>query len=142
MYAKETAKRRRAFVENKPSAFLQDIARRYSAAQTLNEGESRQMYFYILNHYMPSAFHEKVFFFGTVYHILIQIRRTLFWFAILSIVSLSVQTCCRCCFYGTARIDYFLHTYLADLPAECQIQQSRQENARELSGSNILASNE
>jgi hypothetical protein len=38
------------------------------------------------------AFYEKIFFFGTVYYILIQLRRTSFWFAILSIVSLSVQS--------------------------------------------------
>jgi len=92
MYAKETTKRRRAFVENQPSAFLQDIARRHSETQMLNDAEARQLYFYILNHFMPSAFHEKVFFFGTVYHIMIQIRRTSFWFAILSLICLAVQT--------------------------------------------------
>jgi hypothetical protein len=92
MYAKETTKRRRAFIENQPSAFLQDIARRHSTTQMLNETEARQLYFYILNHFIPSAFHEKVFFFGTVYHIMIQIRRTSFWFAILSLICLAVQT--------------------------------------------------
>jgi len=92
MYAKETTKRRRAFVENQPSAFLQDIARRHSATQMLSEAEARQLYFYILNHFIPSAFHEKVFFFGTVYHIMIQIRRTSFWFAILSLIGIAVQT--------------------------------------------------
>jgi len=92
MYAKETTKRRRAFIENQPSAFLQDIARRNSATQMLDESEARQLYFYILNHFIPSAFHEKVFFFGIVYHIMIQIRRTSFWFAILSLICLAVQT--------------------------------------------------
>jgi hypothetical protein len=91
MYAKETTKRRRAFVENQPSAFLQDIVRHYSATSILNEAEARQLYFYILNHFIPPAFHEKVFFFGTVYHIMNQIRRTSFWFAILSIMCLAVQ---------------------------------------------------
>jgi hypothetical protein len=92
MYAKETTKRRRAFVENQPNAFLQDSARRTSDAQMLNEAEARQLYFYILNNFIPSAFHEKVFFFGTVYHIMIQIRRTSFLFAILSLICLAVQT--------------------------------------------------
>jgi hypothetical protein len=91
MYAKETTKRRRAFVENQPSAFLQDIVRRSSAANILSEAEARQLYFYILNHFIPPIFHEKVFFFGTVYHIINQIRRTSFWFAILSIICLSGQ---------------------------------------------------
>ena len=91
MYAKETTKRRRAFVENHPSAFLQNIVRRHSATNILNEAEARQLYFYILNHFIPPAFHEKIFFFGTVYHIMIQIRRTSFWFAILSLIYLTVQ---------------------------------------------------
>ena len=91
MYAKETTKRRRAFIENQPSAFLQDIVRRSSATNILNEAEARQLYFYILNHFIPPAFHEKVFFFGTVYHIMNQIRRTSFGFAILSIICLAVQ---------------------------------------------------
>jgi hypothetical protein len=91
MYAKETTKRRRAFVENQPSAFLQDILRRYSTTNILNEAEARQLYFYILNHFISPAFHDKVFFFGTVYHIMIQIRRTSFWFSILSLICLAVQ---------------------------------------------------
>lgn len=91
MYAKETTKRRRAFVENRPSAFLQDSIRRFSAASILSEAEARQLYFYILNHFIPSAFHEKVFFFGTVYHIMNQIRRTSFWFALMSILCLVFQ---------------------------------------------------
>jgi hypothetical protein len=92
MYAKETTKRRRAFIENQPSTFLQDIARRHSNTQMLNEAEARQLYFYILNHFIPAAFHEKVFFFGTVYHIMIQIRRTSFWFAFISLICITVQT--------------------------------------------------
>jgi hypothetical protein len=92
MYAKETTKRRRAFVENQPSAFLQNIVRHYSDANILDESEARQLYFYILNNFIPPTFHEKVFFFGTVYHIMIQIRRTSFWFAILSIVCIALQT--------------------------------------------------
>ena len=91
MYAKETTKRRRAFVENQPSVFLQDIVRHYSTTNILNEAEARQLYFYILNHFIPPAFHEKVFFFGTVYHIMNQMRRTSFGFAILSIICLAVQ---------------------------------------------------
>ncbi len=91
MYAKETTKRRRAFIENQPSAFLQDISRRHSVGQILNVSEARQLYFYILNHFIPPAFHEKVFFFGTVYHIMIQIRRTSLWFGILSLIFIAIQ---------------------------------------------------
>jgi hypothetical protein len=92
MYAQETTKRRRAFVENQPSAFLQDIARRSSASRMLNDTEARHLYFYILNHFLPSVFHEKIFFFGTVYHSMIQMRRTSFWFAVLSLIGLAIQT--------------------------------------------------
>jgi hypothetical protein len=100
MYAKETTKRRRAFAENQPSAFLQDTARRHSSTELLSEAEARQLYFYLLNNFIPAAFHEKIFFFGTVYHIMIQIRRTSFWFAILSVLCIAVQTAT-----GTALMD-------------------------------------
>jgi len=92
MYAKESTKRRRAFAENQPSSFLQEIARKHIPLQSLSEIEARKLYFYILNHFIPPAFHEKVFFFGTVYHIMIQIRRTSFWFTILSLICLAAQT--------------------------------------------------
>jgi hypothetical protein len=91
MYAKETTKRRRAFIENRPSTFLQDVARRQSAIQLLNETESLRLYFYILNHYYPPAFCEKIFFFGTIYHIIIHIRRTSFWFSILTLIAIAIQ---------------------------------------------------
>jgi hypothetical protein len=63
LYAKETTKRRRAFIENHPSAFLQQNARRASATEMLNDTEARQLYFYILNNFIPPAFYEKVFLF-------------------------------------------------------------------------------
>jgi hypothetical protein len=91
MYAKETTKLRRAFVENQPSAFLQAMARKRSSVQPLDDTEARQLYFYILNHFVPTAFHDKIFFFGTVYHIMIQIRRTSFWFSIVAIVSFLIE---------------------------------------------------
>jgi hypothetical protein len=91
MYAKETTKRRRAFVENQPSTFLQEIARRSSTTSPLHESEARQLYFFILNNHIPQTFHEKVFFFGTIYHVMIHIRRSSLWFAILSILCLSVE---------------------------------------------------
>jgi hypothetical protein len=91
MYAKEIPKRRRAFIKNQPSAFLQDLARRHSDSQPISETEARQLYFYILNHFVPSAFHDKVLFFGTVYHIMIHIRRTSFWFTIISLICVSLQ---------------------------------------------------
>jgi hypothetical protein len=100
MYAKETTKRRRAFIENQPSAFLQNTVRHFSATSILDETEARQLYFYILNHFIPPAFHEKVFFFGTVYHIMNQIRRTSFWFALLSILCFAFQTA-----FGIALVD-------------------------------------
>jgi len=91
MYAKETTKKRRAFIENRPSEYLQNLIRQTKSSQLLDEDESRQLYFYILNHYFPTFFHEKVFFFGTVYHIMIQIRRSTFWFTILSLLCISIQ---------------------------------------------------
>ncbi len=84
MYAKETPKRRKAFQENQPSRYLSNKARLMKDIPLLNDSDARMVYFYILNNHMPASFHEKVFYFGTIYHIMIQIRRTSFWFAILS----------------------------------------------------------
>lgn len=91
MYAKESTKRRQAFLKNQPSSYLQDIIRRFPGDIVLNESEARQLYFYILNHHFPSAFHDKIFFFGTVYHIMNQIRRTSLWFTMLSALCLVFQ---------------------------------------------------
>jgi chromate transport protein ChrA len=91
MYAQETPKRRRAFVENQPSSYVQGIARTLSDTELLEDTEARQLYFYILNNYMPASFHEKIFFFGTIYHIMIQIRRTSFWFGIIFLAAVAMQ---------------------------------------------------
>jgi hypothetical protein len=91
LYAKESTKRRKAFQENQPSLYLKNKSRTMSGLRALNDSEPRQLYFYFLNNHMPLVFHEKIFFFGTIYHIMIQIRRTSFWFAVLSLVVLGVE---------------------------------------------------
>jgi hypothetical protein len=83
LYAKESTKRRKAFQENQPSLYLKTKARSMSDLPVMEEEEAKQMYFYILNNHVPSVFHEKIFFFGTVYHIMIQVRRTSLWFSLL-----------------------------------------------------------
>jgi uncharacterized membrane protein YphA (DoxX/SURF4 family) len=50
----------------------------------MEESDASQLYFFILNNHIPAVFHEKIFFFGTIYHIMIQIRRTSLWFAVLA----------------------------------------------------------
>ena len=84
LYAKESTKRRKAFLENQPSLWIKNRARAMTDLAPLEDAEARRLYFYILNNHMPSVFHEKIFFFGTIYHIMIQVRRTSFWFALLS----------------------------------------------------------
>ena len=84
LYAKESTKRRKAFQENQPSLYLKTKARAMSDLPVLEETDALQLYFFILNNYIPIVFHEKIFFFGTIYHIMIQIRRTSLWFAVLA----------------------------------------------------------
>jgi hypothetical protein len=84
LYAKESTKRRKAFQENQPSLYLMTKARAMSNSPVLEESDARQFYFYILNNHIPPIFHEKIFFFGTIYHIMIQVRRTSLWFAVVS----------------------------------------------------------
>lgn len=81
LYAKESTKRRKAFQDNQPSLYLKTKARSIPDLPVMEEDDARQLYFYILNNHMPSVFHEKIFYFGTIYHIMIQIRRTSLWFA-------------------------------------------------------------
>ncbi len=84
LYAKESTKRRKAFQENQPSLYLKTKARSMADLPLMEEADARKLYFYILNNHIPAIFHEKIFFFGTIYHIMIQIRRTSLWFALLA----------------------------------------------------------
>lgn len=91
LYAKEGTKRRRAFQENQPSLYLKTKARAMADVPVMEESDARQLYFFILNNHIPSVFHEKIFFFGTIYHIMIQVRRTSLWFAALATVIAGVM---------------------------------------------------
>ncbi|MCX6144222.1 MAG: hypothetical protein NTZ35_13485 [Ignavibacteriales bacterium] len=84
LYAKESTKRRKAFQENQPSLYLKTKARAMADIPVMEEADARQLYFFILNNHIPAVFHEKIFFFGTIYHIMIQVRRTSLWFAVLA----------------------------------------------------------
>ncbi len=88
MYAKETSKRRKAFVENQPSNFLKERSRVLKNTELLDETSARRLYFFILNNHVPQTFHDKIFFFGTIYHVMILLRRTTFWFAVAGIVGI------------------------------------------------------
>ncbi len=91
MYAKESPKRRKAFVENQPSKYLLTKSRTAKSGTPLTDDDARRLYFYLLNNHMPPAFHEKVFFFGTVYHTMILIRRTSFWFSVVALVAVALN---------------------------------------------------
>lgn len=91
MYAKETAKRRKAFVENQPSNFLKERSKLLKNTELLDDHSARRLYFYILNNYVPPGFHDKIFFFGTIYHIMILLRRTTFWFALAALAGLLIR---------------------------------------------------
>ena len=81
LYGKELPKRRRAFSTNQPSFYLSTRARTMKDMPLLSDEEARRVYFYLLNTYVPDAFHEKIFFFGAVYTVLITMRRITLWFA-------------------------------------------------------------
>lgn len=89
MYARESPKRRRAFQENQPSGYLQQMARGLKGAEALSDDEARRVYFHLLNHHFPPVAHDKIFFFSTVYHIMVHIRRITFWFGVVSFLSLA-----------------------------------------------------
>ncbi len=90
-YSKETPKKRKAFQTNQPSMYILDRSRKLLPADPLTEDEARRLYFYILNHNIPITMHDKIFFFGMIYHIMINIRRTSFWFGIVGIIGVIIQ---------------------------------------------------
>lgn len=90
-YAKETPKKRKAFQSNQPSLLILNRSREISSHKPLTEDEARRLYFYILNHHMPLTVHDKIFYFGMIYHIMINIRRTSFWFGVLGFLGLIVE---------------------------------------------------
>ncbi len=90
-YAKETPKKRKAFQTNQPSIFILERSRELTATKPLSEDEARRLYFYLLNHEMPITVHDKIFFFGMIYSIMINIRRTSFWFGLVGILALIIQ---------------------------------------------------
>jgi len=90
-YSKETPKKRKAFQTNQPSIYILDRSKELVPANPLTEDEARRLYFYILNHNIPMTMHDKVFFFGMIYHIMINIRRTSFWFGLFGMFALIIQ---------------------------------------------------
>jgi len=90
VYARETPKRRRAFLENQPSTYLLNRSRTATGAHPLNDADAQRLYFYILNNHIPATFHEKIFFFGTVYAVMINIRRTSFWLGLACLLGLGM----------------------------------------------------
>ena len=90
LYALESSKKRKAFQDNQPSQYLLERSRILNISPVLSEDDARRLYYYILNHYMPFAVHDKIFFFGMVYHIMTSIRRTSFWFGILGIIGIII----------------------------------------------------
>ena len=90
-YSKETSKKRKAFLSNQPSTYILERSRRISAQRPLTSDEARRLYFYILNHHMPLTIHDKIFFFGMIYHIMVNIRRTSFWFGLAGTAGLILQ---------------------------------------------------
>jgi hypothetical protein len=91
LYATEGSKRRRAFRENQPSAYLLELSRTLNVEPPLEETGAQRMYFFILNSYMPATFHQRIFFFGMIFHVLTTIRRVTLWFALLGIGILLVH---------------------------------------------------
>jgi hypothetical protein len=88
LYSKETPKNRKAFQTNQPSTYILEKSRSTSNDRPLSDDEAKHLYFYILNNEIPTAIHDKIFFFGMVYNIIINIRRISFWFGLIGILGL------------------------------------------------------
>lgn len=82
LYATEGSKRRKAFLENQPSGHLLELSRSLNVSPPLDDNDAQRLYFYILNSYMPATFHQRIFIFGTIYHVLTTIRRITLFFGL------------------------------------------------------------
>lgn len=87
MYAQETPKRRKAFQKNQPSLYLKTFSQLDPSLPALTDDDARLLYFYILNNHIPDRFHEKIFFFGTISTIIIQVRRISLWFSFFAFIT-------------------------------------------------------
>jgi hypothetical protein len=88
LYATEGSKRRRAFRENQPSQHILELSRTLNVTPPIDEQEAQRLYFFILNSYMPASFHQRIFFFGMVFHILTTIRRVTLFFTLAACAAL------------------------------------------------------
>ena len=82
LYATEGSKRRKAFRENQPSQHILELSRTVNVTPPIDEQEAQRLYFFILNSYMPVSFHQRIFFFGMVFHVLTTIRRVTLFYAL------------------------------------------------------------
>ncbi len=98
LYATEGSKRRKAFRENQPSLHILELSRTLNVSPPIDEQEAQRLYFFILNSYMPASFHQRIFFFGMVFHILTTIRRVSLFFVIAGCVTIGT-------FAATQQID-------------------------------------
>jgi hypothetical protein len=80
LYATEGSKRRKAFRENQPSLHILELSRALNISPIIDEQEAQRLYFFILNSFMPASFHQRIFFFGMVFHVLTTIRRLSLFF--------------------------------------------------------------
>jgi GR25 family glycosyltransferase involved in LPS biosynthesis len=71
--------------------FLKERSKRIANTDLLDDETARKLYFYLLNHHFPASFHDKIFFFGTIYHVMVLVRRTSFWFALAGTVGVLIQ---------------------------------------------------
>ncbi|MCX7983285.1 MAG: hypothetical protein N3A63_00025 [Bacteroidetes bacterium] len=91
LYILESPKRRKAFLKNQPSHYIKMLSQTSSAINPLTDEEATKLYFYILNTLIPERFHEKIIFFGSVYFVIIQLRRIALWFGAIAAFTLLIQ---------------------------------------------------
>ena len=84
IYSLGGSKKRKAFQINQPSIYISNRCKKISPNSLITESEAEQVYYYILNNFVPSIMHEKIFTFGMLFYVLNSIRRITLWFAISS----------------------------------------------------------
>lgn len=86
LYSLDGSKKRRAFQLNQPSLYIQSRCKNILPNNPITEYEAEQLYFYLLNNFIPSVLHDKIFTFGMIFYVINTIRRITLWFCIGSII--------------------------------------------------------
>jgi hypothetical protein len=99
LYSFNHPNRRDAYKRGLPSAELMKRSKTLKGATALDKNQAKQLYFYILNNFMPQTFHEVVMVKGALYYCITYVREISASLALLGLLTAAVAYIHHC-FHG------------------------------------------